>query len=1837
MLNRKPVFPNAFYVIPVILSVLIIASSASAQVPPPANSCARTIRAEVVAIDQPFMLNRLGAAMPQGVIFALKRDVVKEGSSYRLRNYKRPRPIVLRANEGDCLEIEFSNWIDPPLLDSSNQPLTTTEISIHAQGMQLVKNISDDGYFAGVNNSSLVDRGKTQIYRIFAEREGTYLLYSTGDTATTGRQIAQGLFGAINVQPRSAEWYRSQVTRSDIDLATTGQTSDEQPIIKYDATYPADYDQKNNGATNRACAPILKMVDFKREAVLKDGKYSCVEDKTKLVTYHTDLTAVITGPQHGRFAGVNGPDREDPPCSQLADPARRVDPLFCTNPALPDRKQPYREITTIYHEVPTASQAFPIFSGSSPILNTTVAGKDGFAINYGTGGIGAEIYANRTGVGPMAKCVECKFEEFFLTSWAVGDPAMAVDNPANTNKTAQVAFFPDDPSNVYHAYMNDHVKFRILHGGTGITHVHHQHAHQWLQSPNSDNASYLDSQMISPGASYTLEMVYNGAGNRNKTAGDSIFHCHFYPHFAAGMWSMFRVHDVFERGTKICGSPGLTKEEQDLCLSGKLPNGAPVPGARALPDGEITAGTPIPALVPMPTLPMAPTPSQVFIQNGQVVYGTIRNPDPTGQNVKKNPGFPFFIPGVAGARPPHPPLDFAVQTNPETGNKEQLDGGLPRHVVTGGTVVNNQTTAFDWSKDFYVDCSENDNFKYIAACQNDKSKKIGNLTARQLPEEGTNVEKVAMKFFGDRCHQSFLPENGSPLNAVARLDMGGQGCVNQPVPVPPAANFITNGRAAQPGAPYADPAVDDQGKATGQKRIYKAAAIQLNLVLNRSVKWHYPQHRMLTLWEDVKPTFDYKFGEPNPPAPLFIRANTDRDFVEYWHTNLVPNYYLVDDFQVRTPTDIIGQHIHLVKFDVTSSDGAANGFNYEDGTFSPDEVQERYGAITNQGGQWTPCTNCAPLRPPQPPPSGICATSNSLPQCNKEWLGAQTTIQRWYVDPLRNDNRVDRTMRSVFTHDHFGPSTHQQAGLYAGLLTEPKDSVWRDPTTGKVMGGAGVKGRDDGGPTSWFTDVITPCVGDDISKCTDAKDSYREFALEFQDLRLAYNQLSKPAPSLNPSQGWRDLNNAINAPETPALISTGTITSTFIPGTAVTNYRNEPFPPRIGGGGQGSGDFSFVFDSTYLDNGDPYTPILRANVNDKVQIRALIGAHMVAHYFTINGLKWFAEAGTPTDPKAVNNSGYRSSQAMGLSEHFELLFNVPPSSITNSTRQCPEAFAQNAGYKGDCADYLYSTSYDDLSLSNGMWGLIRTYDPTKANNPLLPLPKASNPIGVGTTLPAYSACPADRIKRKVAITAVTAQQALASLSPVPGQNAGMIPLNSRGADTSSGKTTIGMPLGIMYVYSGDLDNPSSPGSAKLKPGTPIEPLILRAAAGDCIEVTLTNGLSPGSAIFNTGFQLRSPFPAGSSYFASQQIGLSPQLLSFDVATSSGLNAGYNNAGKKPQTVPFNQSITYTWYAGDVSLSSTGKLIYTPLELGSSLLFPSDPLLQHINGLFGGMVVEPAGTTWKCDKDGRPTANCEPPQPNQTIAYAPPSTRAQATVSYNTPGKTAFREFVTMISDEMQASLITVPSGGGAATVSALSAYGAINYKTEPGLYRFNTTTLQGCDSACYMSNALVNGDPQTPIFTATAGTPVRFRMIHPPGTGVSQVFTLSGHVWQRNPYKTVNNVSSKEIGDNRQSQWIGSRDNHGATDHFDLIVDQAGGRMRVPGDYVYTVFLADQAVTGGWGIFRVLTPQGRTVRGTPVCPQPQCGGGTPPADPAGARTDLDRFRPSGIVKSAGKN
>ena len=1679
-------------------SLFLVLSGGLLAAPSPSTAqCQRTLRADVIAFDQVFYWNRMGAFHPQGMMYALSHDVFPtsvdpndekisnscaggacSAGGVRLRSDKRPRPLVLRMNVGDCLQIHFRNLLDPVRRD--NQQVATRDASFHAIGMQVVESIRDDGSNVGENGNAgngVVPTGGSAEYVLYAEREGQHAVYSTGASTTgegDGGQMNAGLFGAIVVEPRGSKWYRSQITGKEMERISSG----DPRIIDYDATFPLNH--------SRAGLPVLEMLLGNR-------------------IVHSDLTAIIGGEFLDGY-----PD----------------------NPVYPKREQPFREFVIIYHDEIGARQAFEKIFDDRELHHTLHSVRDAFAINYGTGGIGAEILANRLGVGPMLDCPECKYEEFFLSAWTVGDPAMVVDLPADQSnpkegKRATQAFYPDDPSNVYHSYLMDHLKFRILHGGSKEHHVHHQHTHQWLYAPDSDESAYLDSQAIGPGASFTLEMVHNGSGNRNQAVGDSIFHCHFYPHFAQGMWAMWRVHDVFENGF------------------------------RRLPDGEILAGTPTPGVVPLPGLAMAPMPgAQVTIApdpllptlGGQVKINGKFVRELADGDVDGNPGYPYWVPGIAGRRPPHPPLDTID------------DGGLARHVVLKGESIHVETRL-------------------------DFTKEIEEMLALELDEQGEPIEKVAMKFHEQRRHESTTPE-GSP------------------------AFFTTNGSSRAPGAPFADPCIDDAGNPVGgpinekgyadPARTYKAADIQLDVIFNKA-GWHFPQQRILTLWNDVEKTFS---GE-RAPEPLFFRANS-RECLEYQLTNLVPNIYELDDFQVRTPTDILGQHIHLVKFDVLASDGAANGFNYEDGSFSPDEVAERAHALRAynncigdevNGGDPRDGTIECPVLEAHPffgaGPGG-------------RFLGAQTTVQRWYADEVLNLTGDDRTLRTVFTHDHFGPSTHQQTGLYAGLVIEPDGSTWRDPDSGAIFGN-----RDDGGPTSWRADILTE----------NDRDSYREFLVEFADFQLAYEAGSHPdlpsgrGPTFQlpwhgvarqPGEGYDVPEKAINPPgkkevglpfllakpdDCPVLEDDETgpadvgppvpcpeAVSADDPGTMVANYRNEPVALRVYDPSNqrqapgNAGDLSLAFSTRptradpdlniqpgfyppltpNLHPRDPYTPMMQAFEHDKVQIRVLVGAHEEGHNFSVNGMKWLFEP-------SWGDSGYRNSQMMGISEHFELEI---PQLVKN-----PLLSTQ---------DYLWAAGSATDDLWNGLWGLFRVFRGSSAE--ILKLP--NNPAGGKPTAPGEEAnfdgvCPRNAPVRSFEVVAVAASTAL------PG---GELVYNSRTGPNGHGPLTD--PTAILYVRASDLDN-----NDRLRPGVPIEPLILRANAGDCIELELRNGLSDLAEVndrwgFNTLPMLIEDFN-NNQIRPSMKVGLHSQLVFTDVSRYDGNNVGLNQI----RTANVGQTVKYQWYAGDIFINDAGIVEATPIEFGATNLIPADRIKHPSKGAIGALIIEPKGAVWVEDSD---LATCGAPG----LARC---SRAGATVS---PGDFSeffepFREFVVIFQDDV--NMRCDGCGSDPLDTDAVpnlaesddpedSGQKALNYRTEPMWFRYgyDPDADLGFTGDLVITNILTNaqvgGDPVTPVFQARPGAPVRMRVLDPGGHARNHVFQVHGHVWQQEPYT----ANSTRIGDNPLSLWEGAKMGHGPTNHFDAVLEGgAGGAFAVEGDYLFrdhSSFLFDG---GLWGILRV--------------------------------------------------
>lgn len=233
----------------------------------------------------------------------------------------------------------------------------------------------------------------------------------------------------------------------------------------------------------------------------------------------------------------------------------------------PPGKPAFREYAVFFHDELEIKDK----NGNQPIDHRTGLHSATTAISYRS-----EPMRNRM---PLTHDPEDSGEEISMSSWVYGDPAPPI----------------------LRAYVGDPAKIRLIHGGIKETHVFHLHNHQWRLEAENPMSTILDSISISPQECFTLDILY-GAGSLNRVIGDVIFHCHLYPHFHEGMWTLWRIHDRLEDGT------------------GRLPD-----------------GTQIPALLPL------------------------RDRERPPKKDALHPGYPNFIRGEAGETPLQPPCGVLDQ------------------------------------------------------------------------------------------------------------------------------------------------------------------------------------------------------------------------------------------------------------------------------------------------------------------------------------------------------------------------------------------------------------------------------------------------------------------------------------------------------------------------------------------------------------------------------------------------------------------------------------------------------------------------------------------------------------------------------------------------------------------------------------------------------------------------------------------------------------------------------------------------------------------------------------------------------------------------------------------------------------------------------------------------------------------------------------------------------------------------------------------------------------------------------------------------------------------------
>lgn len=309
----------------------------------------RVVCADVAALDQILVYNRFGSFNPYGMIFALNRDVAPiapvaatdgqvdlgraepeadcdrqlgtetrpadqalSAGEVRLRDCKRPRPMVLRVNVGDQLLVRVGNYLAPgpapdfskdfcgsdsddrmlravrpeiagpdPRLSAASQHAhdeidcgprassaeagdgadagdppdwpSTRHVNFVVQGLAPLALPGQEKAAGACFGTGAITPGDHAYCLYKVQQEGTYFLGSLAAPAGgegNGGSLVHGLFGAVVAQRPGSRWYRSQVTQGALDAAWPAEGTAPN---RTRAGSP-DYEQKDGSGV-----PILNM------------------------------------------------------------------------------------------------------------------------------------------------------------------------------------------------------------------------------------------------------------------------------------------------------------------------------------------------------------------------------------------------------------------------------------------------------------------------------------------------------------------------------------------------------------------------------------------------------------------------------------------------------------------------------------------------------------------------------------------------------------------------------------------------------------------------------------------------------------------------------------------------------------------------------------------------------------------------------------------------------------------------------------------------------------------------------------------------------------------------------------------------------------------------------------------------------------------------------------------------------------------------------------------------------------------------------------------------------------------------------------------------------------------------------------------------------------------------------------------------------------------------------------------------------------------------------------------------------------------------------------------
>ena len=348
-----------------------------------------------------------------------------------------------------------------------------------------------------------------------------------------------------------------------------------------------------------------------------------------------------------------------------------------------------------------------------------------------------------------------------------------------------------------------------------------------------------------------------------------------------------------------------------------------------------------------------------------------------------------------------------------------------------------------------------------------------------------------------------------------------------------------------------------------------------------------------------------------------------------------------------------------------------------------------------------------------------------------------------------------------------------------------------------------------------------------------------------------------------------------------------------------------------------------------------------------------------------------------------------------------------------------------------------------------------------------------------------------------------------------------------------------------------------------RPDPLVRPLVLRACVGDRVVVWFRNELE-------------------------HRAGIHPQGVRYDVERADGGVVGCNpDSAADP-----GGRRRYVWDCEQEGVFHLGDL--------ADLRGCADGSQAH--GLFGALVVEPAGSTWTDPETGA-------------------ALRDGLYADVHVPGGPGFREHVTFLQD-------AAPNDAVPGTAVALA-----SYRCEPSTRRraayerlMEAGRLDPVRDAVadeeQRHSSWLHGDPATPVLRAYAGDRTRIRVVHA-GLRGSHVFHLHAHRWravagdERSPIVDATGIGPQEAV---TIEPVGG----------------AGSAHRAPGDALW-----EFPGTDLWGVLRVFDtaqdgtgryPDGTPIRGVAAAVRPP----RAPGSDAGASgvPGVRRGRPPGTVPAS---